>query len=235
MQALGDLTSSVQGALIPSAFALRGVSQPIAPPASEITPAIDLPAPPAALQAAEPLPTAAEHGGRVGEGDELGDINRRAVANTLANAFRNGVSERVTGAEVDLYTYEPDERYDLVAASLYQMPVDPFEGATHRPPDFWGRNLLDHLIGLLPSLLAEGGRAYLMQLSILGQLRTAELAEANGLNVRVVDVGFFPMSELFLENREQIKRVEQLSDAWHLELGDQDVMAAYLLELAPRW
>ena len=163
------------------------------------------------------------------------DINRRAVANTLANAFRNGVSERVTGAEVDLYTYEPDERYDVVVASLYQMPVDPFAGATHRPPDFWGRNLLDHLIGLLPRLLAEGGRAYVMQLSILGQLRTAELIELHGLEAKVVDHGFFPMSELFLENREQIARVEQLSDAWHLELGDADVMVAYLLELTRRW
>jgi S-methylmethionine-dependent homocysteine/selenocysteine methylase/SAM-dependent methyltransferase len=163
------------------------------------------------------------------------DINRRAVANALANAFRNGVSERVTGAEIDLYTYEPDERYDVVVASLYQMPVDPFEGASHRPPDFWGRNLFDHLIGLLPRLLADEGRAYLMQLSILGQLRTAELLESNALEAKVVDVGFFPMSELFLENREQIARVEQLSDAWHLELGDTDVMAAYLLELTPRW
>jgi S-methylmethionine-dependent homocysteine/selenocysteine methylase/SAM-dependent methyltransferase len=162
------------------------------------------------------------------------DINRRAVANTLANAFRNGVSERVTGAEIDLYTFEPEERYDIVVSSLYQMPVDPFEEATHRPPDFWGRNLLDHLIGLLPRLLAEDGRAYLMQLSILSQLRTAELVEAQGLEARVVDVGFFPMSELFLENRKQIARVEQLSDAWHLELGDQHVMAAYLLELARR-
>jgi hypothetical protein len=70
-----------------------------------------------------------------------------------------------------------------------------------------------------------------MQLSILSQLRTAELVEANGLKAEVVDVGFFPMSDVFRENAEQIARVEQLSDAWHLELGDQDVMAAYILEL----
>jgi S-methylmethionine-dependent homocysteine/selenocysteine methylase len=165
------------------------------------------------------------------EGVHAIDINRRAVANTLANAFRNGVSERVTGAEVDLYTYEPDERYDLVVSSLYQMPVDPFAQSTHRPPDFWGRNLLDHLLGLLPRLLADEGRAYVMQLSILSQLRTAELVEANGLKAKVVDAGFFPMSEVFRENAEQIARVEQLSDAWHLELGEQDVMAAYILEL----
>jgi hypothetical protein len=80
MQALGDLASTAQGTLIRSAFALRGVSQAVAQPASEIAPAVDLPASPAALQAAEPLPTAAEHGGRVGEGDELGDVNRRPIA-----------------------------------------------------------------------------------------------------------------------------------------------------------
>ena len=45
-----------------------------------------------------------------------------------------------------------------------------------------------------------------MRLSILSRLRTAEPAEANGLDVRVVDVGFFPPSELFLENREQMPR-----------------------------
>jgi S-methylmethionine-dependent homocysteine/selenocysteine methylase len=163
------------------------------------------------------------------------DIERRAVANTLANTVRNGVADRVTGAEVDLYTYEPDERYDVVVASLYQMPVDPFEEATgHRPVDFWGRNLLDHLLGLLPRLLADDGTAYVMQLSILSQLRTAELVEAYGLEARVRDLGFFPMSGVFLENLGQIERVEQLSDAWHLELGDQNVMVAYVLELRKR-
>ena len=127
---------------------------------------------------------------------------------------------------------EPEERYDVVVASLYQMPVDPYEQFTgHRPLDYWGRNLVDHLIGLLPRLLAEGGVAYLMQLSILSQLETAAHLEAAGLTGRVVDFGFFPFSESFEPNREQIERVEQLSDAYHLRLGDADVMVAYLLEV----
>ena len=160
------------------------------------------------------------------------DIQREAVANTLANAFRNGVAARVTGAEVDLYMVEPKERYDVVVASLYQMPVDPFEEYTgHRPRDYWGRNLVDHLIGLLPRLLSDDGVALFMQLSILSQAQTAELLERNGLVARVADVGFFPFTPLFAEHAEQIERVEQLSDAYHLRLGDQDVMVAYLLEI----
>jgi len=53
------------------------------------------------------------------------DVQREAVANTLANAFRNGVANRVSGDVVDLYNYVPKEKYDLIVASLYQLPVDP--------------------------------------------------------------------------------------------------------------
>ena len=160
------------------------------------------------------------------------DIEREAVATTLANAYRNGVAESVTGADVDLYMLEPEQRYDVVVASLYQMPVDPYEQVTgHRPPDYWGRNLVDHLIGLLPRLLADDGVAYVMQLSILSQLETAAHLVGAGLAGRVVDFGFFPFSEAFEGNRAQIERVEELSDAYHLRLGETDVMVAYLLEI----
>ena len=94
----------------------------------------------------------------------------------LTNAFRNGVADRVSGAAQDLYPWVPEERYDLIVASLYQTPVDPLEQVTtHRPLDYWGRNLLDHLIQMLPEALADDGTAYVMQLSIIGQRRTAEL------------------------------------------------------------
>ena len=163
------------------------------------------------------------------------DIQRQAVANTLANAFRNGVADRVTGAEVDLYMVEPERRYDVVVASLYQMPVDPFEQAGgHRPLDYWGRNLLDHLIGLLPQLLDDGGHALVMQLSIVSQLETEELLDRLGLVSRVLDFGFFPFTPIVDRNLPQIDRVEQLSDAYHLALGDERIMVAYLLEVTRR-
>jgi S-methylmethionine-dependent homocysteine/selenocysteine methylase/SAM-dependent methyltransferase len=163
------------------------------------------------------------------------DIDRRAVANTLSNAFRNGVADRMTGEAVDLYPWVPRDRYDVVVASLYQMPVDPYDQPnSHRPLDFWGRNLFDHLVTLLPRLLTTDGVAYLMQLSILGQARTAELLARAGFEAKVVDFAFFDFHALFHERQEQIERVEQLSDAYHLRFRDEDVMVAYLLEVTPR-
>jgi S-methylmethionine-dependent homocysteine/selenocysteine methylase/trans-aconitate methyltransferase len=160
------------------------------------------------------------------------DVDARATSNTLTNAFRNGVAERVTAARVDLYPWVPEERYDVIVASLYQLPVDPFEQVTtHRPLDYWGRNLLDHLIAKLPGALADDGVAYVMQLSIIGQQRTAELLEERGLAARVVDFGFFEFSELFAARKEQIERVEQLSDAYHITLDGRDLMVAYLIEI----
>jgi release factor glutamine methyltransferase len=161
------------------------------------------------------------------------DVDRNAVANTLSNAFRNGVADRVTGDTVDLYHWEPQERFDLVVASLYQMPVDPYAEPTgHRPLDYWGRNLLDHFLQLLPRLLAEDGTAYVMQLSILGQAQTERTLAEGGLRARVSDFSFFPFGPLFEENSEQIGRVEQLSDAYHLTFSGEDVVIAYLLEVA---
>jgi S-methylmethionine-dependent homocysteine/selenocysteine methylase/SAM-dependent methyltransferase len=160
------------------------------------------------------------------------DVDRRAVANTLSNAFRNGVADRITGEAIDLYPWVPKDRYDVVVASLYQMPVDPYEQPSgHRPLDFWGRNLLDHLFTLLPKLLADDGVAYVMQLSILGQERTAELLAEGGFNARVADFEFFAFHSLFEQRKEQIERVEELSDAYHLRFRDEDVMVAYLLEV----
>ena len=160
------------------------------------------------------------------------DIDDAAVKNTLTNAFRNGVADRVSAAAQDLYPWVPEERYDLIVASLFQMPVDPFEQVTtHRPLDYWGRSLIDHLIRLLPQALAEDGTAYILQLSIIGERRTTQLLDRLGFQARVVDFGFFEFTDLFKDKSEQILRVEELSDAYHLKLGGSDVMVAYLIEV----
>ena len=114
------------------------------------------------------------------------------------------------------------------------MPVDPMgETTSHRAADFWGRNVLDHLISLLPDLLEDNGVAYLMQISVLSQLRTAELLEAAGFGAKVIDFSFFHFSPVFYQNIDQIRRVEELSDAFHLTFGEEQVMVMYLLEMTP--
>ena len=160
------------------------------------------------------------------------DIDSRAVANTLANATRNGVGERVTGSTADLFDWKPDRSFDIVVASLYQLPVDPYEEPPgHRPLDYWGRTLLDHFLRLLPRLLAPDGRAYVMQLSIIGQRATDRLLADGGLRARAVAFSFFPFGPVFEGSRAQIERVEELSDAYHVAVGGEDVMVAYLLEV----
>ena len=87
---------------------------------------------------------------------------------------------------------------------------------------------------VLPELLEPDGVAYVMQLSIMSQVQTAELLGTLGLGARVIDFGFFPFTEAFERNRAQIGHVEELSDAYHLGLGDTDMMVAYLLEVGRR-
>jgi S-methylmethionine-dependent homocysteine/selenocysteine methylase len=160
------------------------------------------------------------------------DVDRRAVSNTLTNAFRNGVADRVSATGVDLYPWVPEERYEVIVASLYEVPVDPFQQvAGHRPVDYWGRGLLDQLIRKLPQALAPEGVAYVVQLSVASQERTLELLDRVGLEARVVDYTLFGFPPALADSRAQIERVEELSDAYHVQLGKHDVMVAYLLEI----
>ncbi len=163
------------------------------------------------------------------------DVDERAVANTRDNAFRNGVADRVSVAHVDLYPWVPEERYEVIVASLFQLPSDPFQQvAGHRPVDYWGRNAFDQLLAKLPAALAPEGVAYLVQLSILSQQRTAELLTAAGFEAAVVDYDVFPFPDAFDEQRTQIDRVEELSDAYHVRMSGQDAVVAYLLEVRRR-
>jgi S-methylmethionine-dependent homocysteine/selenocysteine methylase/SAM-dependent methyltransferase len=160
------------------------------------------------------------------------DIDDRAVANTLANAFRNDVADRVTAETVDLFPWVPDERYEVIVACLYQNPTDPFERlSSHRVPDYWGRILVDQLIAKLPEALAPEGAAYVVHLSILSQERTTEMLADHGLVAQPVDYTLFHLPPDQDTSRAQIQRVEELSDAYHLAVGEDDVMVAYLLEV----
>lgn len=163
------------------------------------------------------------------------DIDARAVENTRANAFRNGVDERVSAEAVDLYPWIPDERYEVIVASVSQLPTDPFEVAsTHREVDYWGRAQIDQLITKLESALAPEGVAYVVHVSILSQRRTAALLEASGMDCRVVQVDLSRFLAKQEESMSQIQRVEELSDGFHVDISGQPVMVSYLLEISQK-
>ena len=161
------------------------------------------------------------------------DIQQAAIDNTLTNAFRNGVDDKITGLAEDLYSFTPEQKFDLIVASLYQMPTDPRgQYSGHRDVDYWGRNLLDHFISELPNYLTDHGVAYMMQVSMLSARRTETLLSRHGYTARVIDFNLYQFNPVFMENLEQIKRVEELSDAYHFKYGENEhVMVMYLLEI----
>lgn len=161
------------------------------------------------------------------------DIQPAAIENTMTNAFRNGVADTIIGLAEDLYSFTPPHSFDLIVASLYQMPTDPRgQYSGHRDVDYWGRNLLDHFIAELPNYLTETGTAYVMQVSMLGAQRTEAQLRTNGYTARVIDFNLYHFNPVFNQNLAQIKRVEQLSDAYHFSFGENDnVMVMYLLEV----
>ena len=161
------------------------------------------------------------------------DIQQAAIDNTMTNAYRNGVADKLVGLSEDLYSFTPAQKFDLIVASLYQMPTDPRgQYSGHRDVDYWGRNLLDHFISELPNYLEDDGVAYLMQVSMLGAHRTETQLRQNGYAVRVIDFNLYQFNPVFDQNLEQIKRVEELSDAYHFSFGEhEDVMVMYLLEV----
>ena len=55
-----------------------------------------------------------------------------------------------------------------------------------------------------------------------------------GFRAEVVDWSMFGAGAEYAEAGAQIERVEDLSDAFHLRVGDRDVLVAYLLEITAK-
>jgi hypothetical protein len=97
--------------------------------------------------------------------------------------------------------------------------------------DFWGRSFLDQLLSSLPDALADDGRAYVVQLSIVGRTQTVERLRGTGLAATVVDFQVFPLALELQQSRAQSERVEERSDAYHVAVGDAAAVVAYRLEI----
>jgi S-methylmethionine-dependent homocysteine/selenocysteine methylase/SAM-dependent methyltransferase len=160
------------------------------------------------------------------------DLDERAVANTLDNAFRNGVADCVSGEVADIYPWLPEERYEVVVANLPQTPIDPLsELSSHRPTDYWGRGLFDQVIAKLPTALASEGHALISLTSLLSRERTIDLLASAGFVAEVVAWEVQEMPESYRAHADHVATVAQLSDAYTLHIGDQPLLVTYLLDI----
>ncbi|HEY2201690.1 MAG TPA: 50S ribosomal protein L11 methyltransferase, partial [Solirubrobacteraceae bacterium] len=160
------------------------------------------------------------------------DRDERAVTNTLDNAFRNHVAESVSAEVADIFPWLPEERYEVVVANLPQTPIDPrSQLSSHRPTDYWGRGLVDHLIGKLPRALAPEGRAYVTLTSLLSRERTISLSAASGLDADVVAWELQELPDEYQAEGEHLTQIELGSDAYTLRVGEDLVLVTYVLEI----
>ncbi|HTX11785.1 MAG TPA: hypothetical protein VME22_24400 [Solirubrobacteraceae bacterium] len=136
-------------------------------------------------------------------------------------------------AEVeDIYPWLPEERYEVVVANLPQTPIDPrSQLSSHRPTDYWGRGLVDQVIGRLPRALAPEGRCFLTLASLLSREKTLQLLAAAGLSADVVAWELQDLPATHGMQAEHIADVEQLSDGYTLRIGEDAVLVTYLLEI----
>jgi release factor glutamine methyltransferase len=163
------------------------------------------------------------------------DVNEQAVTATLENAFHNGVADRVSADITDIFPWVPPERYELVVANLPQLPVDPLSHlSSHRPIDYWGRGLIDQVIGKLPHALAEEGRALLTLTSLISRERTLAVVDQVGLAADVIAVELQDLPEDYRQRTEHLARVEHGSDGYVVNVGDRRALVCYLLEIKRR-
>ena len=150
------------------------------------------------------------------------DIDRRAVANTLTNAFRNGVADRVTRRGVDLYPWVPEGALRRDRREPLPDAGRPVRAGRHPPPA--------RLLGPQPArppdrAAARGARRRRRRLRHAAldprpaaHRRSCSPSAASGARrrLRVLRV---PRA-VQRQRKSQIERVEELSDAYHLRFGD---------------
>ena len=135
---------------------------------------------------------------------------------------------------VDLYPWVPEERYEVIVASLYQMPVDPFAQRVEPPP----ARLLGPQPARPPHRASSPRRSRPRASPTSCSSRSSPRATRP---TRLAAGGFVAQASSTTRSSPsrpsrrraaaQIGRVEELSDAYHLTVGEEPVMVAYLLEV----
>jgi release factor glutamine methyltransferase len=128
------------------------------------------------------------------------DINPYAVKCAMENAKLNGVAEKISFIQGDLFTpLKPTENFDLI---LFNAPYLPIE---HGENGCWlerawaggaaGREVIDRFIHEAPKHLKPNGLILLMQSTLSGVEETLKRFEEKGLKASVVAERALPFFE----------------------------------------
>jgi release factor glutamine methyltransferase len=113
------------------------------------------------------------------------DINERAVANTIENAKRCGLSDNISAIQSDLFNAIGNKRFDCIVFNPPYLPTSHLkdisvEGGKN------GYELLHKFLDKLPMHLKKDGFCYFVQSSLDGELRTKRKLKKIGLGFEVV-------------------------------------------------
>ncbi len=110
------------------------------------------------------------------------DINPNAIENTLYNARRFGLSEKISVRKSDIFNaLKPDEKFDVIICNI------PFPGS---PLSYGNWELHERFFRDAGKHLNNNGRIYFSTGVLDNMPRTKAMAEENGLKIIRVDMGY---------------------------------------------
>lgn len=126
------------------------------------------------------------------------DINPIALENTLLNARKLGLQEKVSARQSDLFKQiKPEEKFDLIASN---PPYLPSRGLKDVNLDGGkkGRELLERFLQGIPEHLNSGGKCFFLQSSFNSLPRTEKLLQELGLQFKLKARKRFAFEELYV-------------------------------------
>ncbi|MCD6478592.1 MAG: methyltransferase [Candidatus Diapherotrites archaeon] len=113
------------------------------------------------------------------------DINERAVANTIENARRCGLSDKISTVQSDLFNAVENRKFDCIVFNPPYLPASRLKDASVEGGKY-GYELLHKFLDKIPLHLKENGFCYFVQSSLDGELRTKRKLKKLGLGFEIV-------------------------------------------------
>lgn len=111
------------------------------------------------------------------------DINKKALENTLLNARRNNIADKINTRLSDLFkAIKPDEKFDVILSSL------PY---SYRKINGYAWELHERFFNNVQRHLNPGGRIYFLTGNLNNFVRTRKMIEKNNLKIMRMDMAAY--------------------------------------------